>query len=196
MPRLPVVVRPPRLWVTVALVVVIVQPSRQGSLLVNGLLAGPTSRPAVVSYVLAAVGSLLVWRLARTRLELRPDLLGRPVLVHQSLVRRRVVSVSGVRQVSLVAGPAGRAILLDARGRLVTTTGPSTTFWRRDDVVALLAREGVVVRHEHRLNMPRQIEAAFPGATAWIERHPLRLVGVVVPLTLVAIAALVWFLEV
>jgi hypothetical protein len=194
-PQLPVTIRPPWTAVGLLLVVCVTQPGRRGSLLLAGLAEGPTSKKALLSYGLAFVGVLVTALFARTHVALRVADGGQMVLIHQGLLRRRVLSLDAGHQVKVVAGPARRVIILDAEGRLALVLGAFAQLWRRDDVVALLKREGVAVGHEHGLNRASEIEAAFPGSTAWIERSKARLYGVVGAGTIVFVFLLAWYLE-
>jgi hypothetical protein len=194
-PQLPVTARPPWTAVTLIFLFSVIQPGRRGSLLLLGLAEGPTSRRAVLSYALALVGVLFTALFARSYLSLLLDDRGRTVVVHQGLLRRRVLVLGAGQRVVLVTGPARRAVLLDADGVFMAALGAFVPFWRRDDVVVLLSRAGVEVVNEHRLNRASEIEAAYPGSTAWIERSRVRLYGVVGLGTIGFVFLLAWFFE-
>lgn len=187
--------RPP--WTTVLIVVGIsvVQPGRRGSLLLHAILEGPGSRYAVVSLVFAVSGLTFATLFARSFLSLRSDVHGRTVLVWQGMRRRHEVRLSEVGEVCVIDGPARRALLLDPSGRVILMVGSFLGFWRRPDVLALLGDEGVAVRREILLDRAADIEAAYPGSTAWIERSRLRLFGVITPLVLLGVVLLAMFLE-
>lgn len=194
-PGLPVTLRPPWLSVAALVLVCLVQPSRHGSLLLTEVLVDPASRAAWTSYALAAVGVTLTLLLARTRLHLTRVDEARLVLVHQGMWRRRVVHLGPGHQVRLVAGPAGRALVLAPDGSLAAVLRTYREMWRRDDVLAALRGAGVEVHNEHRLNRAAEIEAAFPGSTAWFERRPVLLWSLVVPLVVAGVFLVVWLLD-
>lgn len=184
-------------WTTVLMVVGIsvVQPGRQGSLLLRAILEGPGSRYAVVSLAFAVFGLTFAALFARSYLSLRSDVHGRTVLVLQGMLRRHEVRLSDVGEVCVIDGPARRVLLLDRGGRVIRVLGSFPKFWRRSDVLVLLGDEGVAVRREILLDRAVDIEAAYPGSTAWIEGSKLRLFGVVIPLVLAGVFLLAWFLE-
>lgn len=184
-------------WLTVAALVLIslVQPGRHGSLLITEVLAAPGSRAALVSYALALVGVTFTLLFARTRLHLaRVDEVSL-LLVHQGMWRRRVVHLGPGHQVRLVAGPAGRALVLAPDGSLAAVLRPYRELWRRDDVLAALRTAGVEVHHEHQLNRPAEIEAAFPGSTGWWDLRPVLLGSLLVPLVVAGAFLVAWFLD-
>lgn len=193
--RLPVVVRPPWFAVAALAAVSVVQPGRRGSLLITALAHGPTSRVALLSYVLAFAGLTLAGLLARSSLALRAGGDGAPVLVHQGLRRRRVVAVRDLGTVVTVNGPARRALLLARDGRLVAVVGVFAEFWRRGDVFEVLRAEAVRLEVENRVNSPAELEAAYPGSTAWVERTRPRLAVVSVVVVLALGMAVAWALE-
>ncbi|NCT91551.1 hypothetical protein GXB85_11390 [Cellulomonas sp. APG4] len=194
-PRLPVTWRPRRRLVVLIAVVAVVQPGRRGSLLLLAIQEGPGSRAALVSLAFAVAGLALAVLFARGSLSLRSDVHGRTVLVHQGLLRRREVRLSDIGEVCVVDGPARRVLLLDRRGGVIAVLGACPEFWQRPDVHALLGDEGVAVRREILLDRAVDIEAAYPGSTAWVERSKLRLFGVVAPLVLLGVFLLAWLLE-
>lgn len=192
---LPVTLRAP--WLTVAALVLIslVQPGRHGSLLLTAVLRDPASRTSQLSYVLAVGGVTLTLLFARTRLHLARVDEASLLLVHQGMWRRRVVRLGPGHQVRLVAGPAGRALVLAPDGSLAAVLRTYRELWRRDDVLAALRSAGVEVQHEHRLNRAAEIEAAFPGSTGWGERSPVLLGSLLVPLVVAGAFLVAWFLD-
>ena len=132
---------------------------------------------------------------ARSYLSLRSDVHGRTVLVWQGMLRRYEVRLSEVGEVCVIDGPARRALVLDRSGRVIRVVGSFLGFWRRPDVLALLGDEGVAVRREILLDRSADIEAAYPGSTAWFERSKLRLYAVITPPLLLGVVLLAMFLE-
>lgn len=191
----PLVARPPRWGVILLAVVLVLGPSRRGSLLLTeALQAGLRSRTAVAWAALAASGLVLCALWARSRLVLREEQPGRLVLDRRGLVRRRVHVLGEGDRALVVGGTLRRTLLLDRDGSLVATVGAFPDFWRRSDVVALLDRAGVGLHLETRYRTAGALEAAHPGSTAWVERSRLRLYATALPLTLALIAVPVWFL--
>lgn len=175
--------------------VVVLQPGRGGSLLLNGLAAGVTSRRAVASYVMGGCGLAFVALLARTHLTLERGAGGVARLVDQGVAHRTVVALADVRAVHLVRGRAGRGVLVGADGSCVASVAMFTRFWTRDDVVDALAAGDIEVVPVHRLTTAVEVEAAYPGSTAWLERHPAALRTIIVLAFVGAVLLLAWYLQ-
>lgn len=171
------------------------------SLWASALEHGPTSRQVLA--IIAYWAAVTAWAVAagvraRTTLHAEP---GPPAqLTVQGAFRRRTLDLARVRQVRLVtlaSGSATRqvAVLLDGDGEVVATPTAHRGVWTRDDAVALLRSAGVAVTYEHRLSGPAEVEAAYPGSTAWSDRHPRAVMVVALFPLAVAVLAGVWFFE-
>ena len=194
-PMLPVTMRPPLMPMLVFGAVVLVQPSRRGSLLLAGSAAGPTSRLAFLSYAIGAAGLLLTGLVARTHVTLGRGADGHLILFHQGFVHRRAIPLGAVHEIRLVSGPAARAIFLGGNGTAVATVSAFTKFWRQDDVCVALRAASVEISHEHRLNRAVDVEAAYPGTTAWVERHPWGVAALVGLAAIGTVFFVAWLLE-
>ncbi|HYQ75749.1 hypothetical protein [Cellulomonas sp.] len=201
-----VVERPsrPRVLLVAALAAVIPAASRTRapSILDHALAAGPGSRPwlAVLAFeVLVATWTVLV--LARSATTLTGTAGGPPVLEVRSALRRRVTTLGHVRRVVLVTvAPRGgstaqRALLVDGAGRVVAPPTHSRGFWLRADTRSLLRAAGVAVDWDHRRSAPGELEAAYPGASTWTDRHPVLLAVLVAFGCLAGLMTVGWLLD-
>ncbi|HYQ75748.1 MAG TPA: hypothetical protein VER05_11480 [Cellulomonas sp.] len=174
-----VVLRPPR-WPVWGVAAVLAAPPRRDrgeSLVAHALAHGAASGPALALYawwaLLAAVATLTVTRSATT-LRARGD--GSLELVVQGPVRRSTYDLRQVRRVALVRIelPGGasrrRAVLLDARGRVVAAPRTHRDLWVRADAEALLGPVGILVDRQTRRVSARALEATCPGSTRWVDR--------------------------
>lgn len=200
-----VVVRPARSTVLLAASMACVLPiatrGRAPSLLDRATEAGPGSRQ--MSAVLLYWGIVVLWTLAvlirsRTSLTAMP---GRtPAMVVQTPLRRRRVDLATVDRVVLATVGSGRSasrrvVLLDGADRVVGTPGVHRGFWTRPDARALLGATGITVSWDHRISRWRDLEARYPGASSWSDRHPVLLAVVVVAVCLAGILGVAWLFE-
>ena len=172
------------------------------SLLDVALATGPGSRSwvALVGYeVLVVVWGALV--LARSATTLTGGAEGALVLEVRTALRRREIPLVEVRRVVLVTvahrggATSQRALLLDEAGRVVAPPTHSRQFWLRADTRSLLGAAGVTVDWDHRLSAPRELEAAYPGASVWTDRHPVLLTVLVTIGCLAGLMAVGWLLD-
>lgn len=176
--------------------------TRAPSILDHALAAGPGSRPwlAVLAFeALVVTWTVLVLVRSGTTLTATTD--GPPVLEVRSALRRRVTTLGDVRRVVLVTVTARggatsqRALLLDDAGLVVAQPTHSRQFWLRADTRALLRGAGIAVDWDHRRSAPRELEAVYPGASVWTDRHPVLLVVLVTAGLLACLMAVGWLLD-
>jgi hypothetical protein len=171
---------------------------RGGGLLAMALAHGTSSPQARALYLYVTV--VWVWvglSLARSRTDLRARPGDAPLLTCTGAFHSRRIDLSGVREVVMVSmavplsttGTA-RAFALDADGRFVRRLPGAGTLWRREDVGLLLADAGIVARYDHRTDTARAVESAYPGATLWIDRHPVWF-GLLVTATILPVIGIV-----
>lgn len=199
-----VVVRPSLLLTALVTAMTLGLPaaSRHGNSLLNTALQHGTGSRQVTTLVAYGVG-VLAWGVMaalRSRTTLRAVPGRSPELTVRTAFRHRVVDLSPVREVRLVTVASGSrtrqvVVLLDAKGRVVATPPSHRGTWTRDDAVDLLRSAGVTVVYEHRLSAVADVEAAYPGSTAWAERHPRACAALVCVAILPAIVGIVWFFE-
>lgn len=203
---MPVVVRPPRGRVLLAAVIAAGIPAvsrgTARSLLDVAVATGPGSRAwlAIVGYeALVVVWTALV--LGRSATTLALGVPGSLVLEVRSAVGRRTIPLGDVRRVVLVTVSARggatsqRALLLDATGRVVAPPTASRQFWLRADTQTLLRTAEVTVEWDHRRSAAHELEAAYPGASVWTDRHPALLATLVTIGVVAAAMALGWLLD-
>ncbi len=199
------VVRPSRARVLVVAVLAAGIPaaSRRGpSVLDYALAAGPGTRTWVTVVAFEAIvvtWTVLVLLRSATVLTAVPG--GAPTLEVRSALRRRRTSLGHVQRVVLVTvAPRGgstaqRALLVDGAGRVVAPPTHSRGFWLRADTWSLLRAAGVTVEWDHRRSAPHELEAAYPGASTWTDRHPVLLAVLVTFGCLAGVMAVGWLLD-
>lgn len=142
--------------------------------------ATPDPEPERVALLLGVVwtvlGTLVLLHHVRSHVSLRQRVDGGVVLVVRGPLRGRLVDLAGVCTVRIVWVRAGRvplvrSLLLDEDGTVVASVRVSREFWVRQDVWSSLRRAGIRTGSAARAERARTIEAAYPGATSWVERH-------------------------
>lgn len=149
----------------------------------------------LVAVFWALTGTLIVRYGTRTHVSARRPATGPLVLVVRGPLRGRAVDLSGVRTVRVIflrtgRVPSPRALLLAADGTAVTSAVAPRDYWVRPEVRALLRDAGIATEFRSASLRPREVEAAYPGTTTWVERHPRLLAFVLVVPVLVVVGGI------
>jgi hypothetical protein len=144
----------------------------------------------LVGAVWAVLGTLVLLHHTRSHVSLRQQVGAAAVLVVRGPFRGRLVDLTETRTVRIVRIRTGRvplvrSLLLAEDDTVVASVQVAPDFWRREDVWAFLRRVGIRTEGSAGAQRARTIEAAYPGATSWFERHRVLAAVVACPVILV-----------